>query len=139
MKTVRICIAAILAVAALPFGRAEARTDLIGKPEVHMVGPGETLLDIARRHDLGFTETRAANPDLDVWIPPPGTIVTLPTQRVLPDAPRRGIVINLSEERLYFFPPHGGDVLTFPIGIGREFWETPVGETKVVGDRKSVV
>ena len=127
-----LCVAAVFSDV-----RAEVVTDLIGAPGVHRVAQGETLLDIARAHDLGFTETRAANPDLDVWIPPVGETVTLPTRHVLPDAPRRGIVVNLSEQRLYVFPPSGGDVLTFPVGIGKVLWETPVGQTKVVRKRKN--
>ena len=129
-------IAVVLAVACGAGPSAAADSDLTGEMKAHMVGPGETLLDIARRYDLGFVEARAANPGLDAWVPAPGTLVALPTRHILPDAPRAGIVINLAEQRLYHFPATGEPILTFPIGIGKEQWETPLGTTKVVRKRK---
>ncbi|HCK33217.1 MAG TPA: hypothetical protein DHW10_06715, partial [Rhodospirillaceae bacterium] len=90
----------------------------------------DTLLDIARRNDLGFVELRAANPDVDPWLPGEGTAITLPKWNILPDAAQEGIVINLSEMRMYIFED-GKDIRTFPIGIGREGFDTPVGETIV--------
>lgn len=117
---------------------AEA-SDLIGRMQVHTVSPEETLLEIARRYDLGFVELRTANPGLDAWIPEPGTNVILPSRHVLPDTPRTGIVINLAEQRLYYFPSKGGPPLTFPVGIGKTNWETPLGRTKIVGKRENPV
>lgn len=133
---VAVCATALLiANPAAPL-RAEAdaqRTgDLVGEPRTHRIAEGETLLDLARRYDVGFIELRAANPGLDAWIPPVGTPVVLPTRHVLPDAPREGIVINLAELRLYYFPAAGGPPKTYPIGIGREGWETPKGRTRIV-------
>ncbi len=118
-------------------GLALAESDLIGRAGVDIVGPGETLLGIARRHDLGFVEIRAANPGLDPWIPALGSRVVLPTAHLLPAARREGIVINLADQRLYFFPPRGGPVMSFPIGIGKKRWETPLGQTRVVGKREN--
>ncbi|MCC6207786.1 MAG: L,D-transpeptidase family protein [Gammaproteobacteria bacterium] len=110
--------------------------DVVGEIGSAVVAEGETLLDIARHHDLGYNEITAANPDVDPWVPPPGTTVVLPTRFVLPAAPRRGIIINLAEMRLYYYPEPAGhepEVLTFPIGIGQEGWGTPLGVTEVIG------
>jgi L,D-transpeptidase ErfK/SrfK len=77
-----------------------------------------------------------ANPDVNVWVPGAGTEVVLPTRFVLPPGPRRGIVLNLAEYRLYYYPqPAEGEpayVMTYPISIGRMDWETPLGSTSVV-------
>ena len=108
--------------------------DLIGIPTVYVTRQSDTLLDVARAYDLGYVEVRAANPGIDPWLPGGGKVLTLPTQNVLPDAPRRGIVINLAELRIYYFPAVGGP-LTFPIGIGREGWETRVGRTRIIKKR----
>jgi L,D-transpeptidase ErfK/SrfK len=116
--------------AALP-GAGEPNGDSIGALGVHVTGREETLLDVARRYDLGFVELRAANPGIDVWLPGAQTYLLLPGLHLLPQAPRQGIVINLAEMRLYYFPP-GAAVETHPIGIGRDGRLTPLGETKVV-------
>ena len=96
----------------------------------------DTLADLARRYDVGYEEIMAANPGVDPWLPGKGTRIVIPSQFVLPDAPRRGIVLNLPEMRLYYYPlPKPGQpalVITYPVGIGREGWSTPLGLTKVV-------
>lgn len=94
----------------------------------------DTLLDIARRFNVGQTEILLANPDVDRWLPKHGTKVRIPNSRLLPDAPRKGIVINLPEYRLYYYPAKGDDntVTTHPISIGRMDWNTPLGKTKIV-------
>lgn len=91
----------------------------------------DTLLDVAYENELGFVEVAAANPGVDPWLPGEGTRVTLPAQHILPDAPREGIVINLAEMRLYYFPPDGGMVRTYPVGIGRRGLSTPTGTTEI--------
>lgn len=110
--------------------------DVIGEITRTTVEQGETLLDIAREHDLGYNEITAANPGLDPWLPPPGTEIVLPTRYVLPSAPREGIIVNLAEMRLYYYPSRAADgermVMTFPIGIGQEGWSTPLGITEVI-------
>ena len=105
--------------------------DTAGKMIRYIVGHGDTLYDIARRFDLGIVEVMAANPGIDPWLPEEGTVLILPTMHILPPAPREGIVINLPELRLFYFP-NSYTVLTFPIGIGKEGWGTPTGTTRIV-------
>jgi L,D-transpeptidase ErfK/SrfK len=112
--------------------------DLVGSIGLHRVEDGETLLDIAVLHHLGYVELRLANPGLDPWLPKVGALVLLPTRRLLPPEPRRGIVINLTERRLYHFAPNGG-VSIFPIGIGDRETVTPLGTTRVVRKRKDPI
>lgn len=94
----------------------------------------DTLIDIARRHNVGYEEIVRANPDVSIWIPGEGTEVTIPGKFILPDAERTGVVINVAELRLYYFPEaRNGEtprVESYPIGIGREGYDTPLGITK---------
>ena len=92
----------------------------------------DTLLDIARTNNLGYVEILAANPGVDPWIPGDGTEITLPTGHLLPTGPRKGLLLNLVDQRLYYFPPHKGVIQSYPIGTGQEAWGTPQGTTKVV-------
>ncbi|MEJ0007292.1 MAG: hypothetical protein WDM77_13230 [Steroidobacteraceae bacterium] len=81
--------------------------DLVGEPGEAQVEGDDTLPDIARRYHLGFDEIVAANPGVDTWLPGTGTKVHLPTQHLLPTAPRTGIVVNLADGRLYYFHVDG--------------------------------
>ncbi len=130
------CVSAFIVAGLAGQARAAARDDVIGRIGAHVVEEGETLLDIARRHDLGFVELRAANPGVDPWIPPAGLTLTLPRAHVLPQGARTGIVVNLSEQRLYYFTESGA-VRSYPLGIGKSGWQTPLGETQVVGKREN--
>jgi len=105
---------------------------LIGKIRYHETVAQDTLLDVARHYDLGFVELMAANPGVDPWLPGAGVKLVLPTAHLLPDAPHRGIVINLADQHLYFFPPGSSTVEVFPVGVGKEGHETPLGETRIV-------
>jgi L,D-transpeptidase ErfK/SrfK len=108
-------------------------TRLIGSIGVHFVRDGDTLLDIARDNGFGILELMAANPGVDPWVPESGLLLLLPSHRVIPDAPERGMVINLSERRLYLFDDGGSEnVRSWPIGIGRFGFTTPLGKTKIV-------
>lgn len=92
----------------------------------------DTLIDIAVEHHLGQDEIVLANPMVDRWLPGAGTPVRIPTSFILPNAPRQGIVVNLPEMRIYYFP--GDDrVVTYAIGIGRVDWKTPLGRTQIAG------
>lgn len=114
---------------------ATDRDDLIGEVATYQTRYEDTLVDLARRFNLGYVELVAANPGIDPWVPGAGTTLVIPGGHILPDAPRQGIVINLAELRLYYFPGKGGTVITHPIGIGREGWETPTGRTEIVHKR----
>jgi len=100
----------------------------------------DTLLDIARRYSLGYEEIIRANPGVDMWLPGEGTDILLPGRRILPPGPREGIVVNLPEHRLYYFPkPRKGEqpvVITYPVSIGKMDWSTPLGETYVISKQK---
>jgi L,D-transpeptidase ErfK/SrfK len=128
-RTVLVCLLALLPVL------ARAQDDVIGDLDAHVAVAEDTLLDVAIEHELGYLEIVAANRGIDPWLPGEGTFVVLPTMHVLPTAERRGIVINLAEMRLYWFPPKG-TAATMPIGIGSEGWASPLGRTTVT--RKSV-
>ena len=86
----------------------------------------DTLLDIGRRYGVGYEEIISANPGVDPWLPGAGTEVLIPTRYVLPDAPRDGIVVNLPEHRLYYYPPvKAGEqpiVITYAISTGKMDW-----------------
>lgn len=109
---------------------------VVGALQVVMIEEGNTFSDLAREYGLGYDELVEANPGVDPWIPPAGTPVLLPTQYVLPAVPREGIVLNIAAKRLFYFPPvaegEPQQVLTYPIGIGRVGWETPLGRSKII-------
>lgn len=105
--------------------------DYIGEVETMRTAYEDTFVKIARANGLGYIEMRTANPTVDPWIPGDGTKLTLPKQHLIPDAPRDGIIINLPEMRLYYFPKDGAPQ-SFPIGIGRDGLDTPTGDTKIV-------
>ncbi|MDZ7643351.1 MAG: L,D-transpeptidase family protein [Woeseiaceae bacterium] len=111
-------------------------SDVIGSVVTVTARAEDTLLDIARRHGLGYEDIVIANPQVDVWLPGEGTEVVLPTRYVLPSAARRGIVLNLAEYRMYYYPDVADGqrpvVMTYPMSIGRMDWETPLGRTRVI-------
>lgn len=118
----------------LPRGhfRLPEEGDVIGERYTVVVeDPKQTLIDIARRHNIGYEEIRMANPDVSLWVPGAGTEVVIPAQYILPPAPREGVVVNLSELRLYYYPADKpGIVETYPVSVGREEFATPVGITR---------
>ena len=101
----------------------------------------DTLPGIGRMFNLGYDEIARANPDLDIWLPGEGSKIVLPTQFVLPEAPREGLVLNVAAMRLYYFPPPDADghreIFTHPIGIGRVGWATPLGSTTITAKAKN--
>jgi L,D-transpeptidase ErfK/SrfK len=100
----------------------------------------DTLLDIARRNSLGYYEIIRANPAVDMWLPGAGTDIMLPGRRILPPGPHEGIVVNIPEHRLYYYPkPKKHEkpvVITYPVSIGKMDWKTPLGETRVTQKEK---
>jgi L,D-transpeptidase ErfK/SrfK len=130
-------------IAAGRFALEGAEQDVVGEVQIIQARESDTFSDIARAYGLGYDELVQANPGVDPWLPGEGTIIVLPTQFVLPDAPREGIVLNIAARRLFYYPPAGDDgaqtVITHPVGIGREGWETPTGTAKVVDKARDPV
>ncbi len=104
----------------------------VGAVETRITTASDTLLDIAREYDLGYVQLVAANPGIDPWFPGAGKAVTIPSYYILPDAPRKGIVINLAERRIFYYPAEGGRVVTYPAGVAVGGRTTPRGTTRVV-------
>ncbi len=127
----------VIAFVSLPVGATSftlpTSGNLVGELKYVDAKSGETLPDVGRRFDIGYNEIIKANPKID-----PlrqlfgGTKVLIPSQFILPDTKKEGIVINLAELRLYYYPPDENIVVTEPVGIGREGWNTPIGQTQVV-------
>jgi L,D-transpeptidase ErfK/SrfK len=113
-------------------GTAVVGTGFVGEMTTYTTVYEDTLLEIARRHHLGYVEMAAANPDLDPWVPGAGKQVVIPGLNILPAAPHEGIVINVGEMRLYYYASPNAAPETYPIGIGREGKETPKGSTTIV-------
>ncbi|MGC4028872.1 MAG: L,D-transpeptidase family protein [Steroidobacteraceae bacterium] len=117
--------------------------DVVGRIQITVTGKEDTLPDIARRFNVGYEEIVRANPGVDPWLPGVGREIVVPTQFVLPSAPRQGIVINVAAMRIFYFPPaKKGEkqvVYTHPIGIGKVGWSTPEGTTKVLTKQKDPV
>ena len=111
---------------------------VVGRSSTYRVRDGDTLLDVARWYDLGYNEIVAANPGVDPWVPPPGTDLVVPTAFVLPCCDYDGIVVNLPEMRLYQYrrakgAPGRVEVVTYPVGMGRDDRRTPRGTYRVRG------
>jgi L,D-transpeptidase ErfK/SrfK len=117
---------------ALNFSLPNNDNDIVGSIVTGVTQQGDNFAAIARRYDVGYCELEEANPGLDPDSPPPGSVLIIPSQYILPDVPKRGIVINLVEMRLYFYPPDKQEVYIFPVGIGREGWESPLGEWSII-------
>ena len=130
--------AALVLVAALAAGPAAAAEyalapgqKAVGEIREYVVQPGDGLNEIARKFDLGYTALAAANPGVDQFSPAVGRRLIIPSLYVLPDVPHQGIVLSLGQYRLFYFPPGGDRVFTYPIGIGVIGWKTPLGATRV--------
>ncbi|MCC7412929.1 MAG: L,D-transpeptidase family protein [Gammaproteobacteria bacterium] len=135
-------IAGVLAVAlaqtasAFTYLLPDSGDNVVGEPQTVIAVHSDTFSDLGLRFNQGYREMKAANPHADPWLPGEGTPVLVPSHYVLPDAPRHGIVVNVPEMRLYFYPkPKAGEravVITHPISVGRQDWRTPKTETRVV-------
>lgn len=116
-----------------------AGDDMIGRVRTYETRDEDTLIDVARLNGLGFVELRAANAAVDAWLPGAGVRLSLPTAHLLPDGPRKGIVVNIGDLRLYRFTAGGASVATYPIGTPRLDKVIPFGETTVVKKRRNPV
>jgi L,D-transpeptidase ErfK/SrfK len=118
--------------------------EVIGAPQIVTSRHEDTFVSIARTYNVGYDSLRRANPGVDPWLPGEGTKISIPSRFVLPRAPHRGIIVNVAELRLYYFPADSGPVpagvaegsrrvVTHPISIGKMDWSTPLGTTTVTG------
>jgi L,D-transpeptidase ErfK/SrfK len=110
---------------------------VIGSRRQYAAHKGDTFFDLARYYGLGYNELVEANPGVDEWIPAENKPIELPTEWILPQTEYVGLVVNIPEMRLYYYPPRRADgtqmVTTFPVGLGRDDWRTPQGKFKVRG------
>ena len=139
----------LLALSALAVSAAHATVyelnpgtpEVFGQDEYVEAQYEDTLVDIARRYSLGYEEITRVNPGIDPWLPGKGTKVLIPGRRILPPGSRDGILVNLPEHRLYYFPkPKKGEkpvVITYPVSIGKMDWQTPIGESKIISKQKN--
>jgi L,D-transpeptidase ErfK/SrfK len=142
-RPLAIVAAALFAVpaAATTYELGEGQPLVFGTVEHYTATYEDTLTDIARRYSLGYEEIVRANPGVDPWLPGAGKDIVIPGRRILPNVPQEGIVLNLPEHRLYYFPKPKKNqpriVITYPVSIGKMDWHTPLGETKIVGKQKN--
>ncbi len=134
-----LCLCPFLARAAVYALPADG-SPIVGEDQTVKTVYEDTLPDLAHKYSLGYYEIIRANPGVDVWIPGADKEIVLPGRRILPPGPREGIVVNLPEHRLYYYPkPTGHDkpvVITYPVSIGKMDWRTPLGETHVIAKIK---
>ncbi len=116
-------------------------SNIVGHLQVVTADSRNTLLDIARHFDLGHEEITLANPGVSIWLPGEGSRIVVPTAFILPPRPWQGIVVNIPQRRLYYFPRptprERATVITFPIGTARPGWPTPLGTTRITGKHKA--
>jgi L,D-transpeptidase ErfK/SrfK len=135
------------------------RDDMVGSLATYTIQPGDTLLDVGRWYGLSAKEISDANNHMDWWAPPVGKQIILPTEHILPRTSEDGLVLNIPEMRLYYYYPspvvtrhHKGKgkvnsvamtrtraqvVYTFPVGLGRFDWRTPISSWTVTAKIKN--
>lgn len=126
-------------VLAVSYPLPPAGSRLVGSTQVITVPDHNTLpLEaFAAQYGQGLSNMLEANPGVDPFLPKSGTRLTIPQQLILPDTVREGIVVNVAEMRLYYYPPGGNTVEVLPIGIGQAGRETPRNWVTTV-ERKQV-
>jgi L,D-transpeptidase ErfK/SrfK/L,D-transpeptidase YbiS len=113
----------------------EENSRIIGEPLSHKVIKGDYFQDLAEKYNVGFLAMLAANPGVDPFLPTNDTNIVIPKQMLLPFGKREGIVINLAELRLYYYPEGENLVYVFPVGVGRQGLATP-HVTSIIGDKR---
>ena len=106
-------------------------SDITGKSVAYTVRDKETLIDIARKFDISFADIMSANGRIDPWLPKKNRKILIPNRHIMPSVKRDGIIINLGDLRIYFYKNYLL-IGTYPIGIGRSGWETPLGLAEVI-------
>ena len=132
--------------AAMPCANATTYTlsksddTVVGEDQTIITVYEDTLYDLARAYSLGSEELIRVNQGVDPWLPGAGKMLVVPGRHILPPGPREGIVVNLPEHRLYYYPKpkRGGpiQVITYPVSIGKMDWRTPLGVTHVIQKQK---
>ncbi len=139
MKRLALLTSALLLLGAQPgpfiITRPTSLEPIYGEPAKDIVQPEDTVLDVAFRHRLGFDSVARLNPRVKVWIPDPGTVIDLPTEYILPTAPRKGLLINVPEMRLYDYT-RGGEPALYAIAIGDEMDPSLIGEFRLGAKRR---
>src|SRR5580704_16322611 len=136
LLAVGMCLAGASLAQAAVYDLTDPALQVVGE-DLHITTHyADTLVEIARRYGLGYEEIVRANPKVDPWLPGEGTDIVIPGRHILPPGPRDGIVVNIPEHRIYYFPkPRKGQtptVVTYPVSIGKMDWQTPMGLTHVV-------
>lgn len=124
---------------AVEYSWPENGSRLIGERIVHVVETGEHFEVIAKKYNVVFLSLLSANPDVDPFLPVPGSFMKIPRQLILPQVDYEGIVINLAELRLYFFDSDTKKIHVFPIGIGRIGRDTPIMKTRISEKRENPI
>jgi L,D-transpeptidase ErfK/SrfK len=112
-----------------------AGTQVVGENLHIQATHADTLYALGEKYGIGSEEIIRANPHVDPWLPGDGTDILIPGRQILPPGPHDGIVINIPEHRLYYYPKpgrHGAVVITYPVSIGSMDWKTPEGQTRVI-------
>lgn len=127
-----LCTALTLSrpVAAAGWDEDIAFGDILGEQRTVEIGRTDTFVGLALAHGVGYVELRAANPDIDPWLPPAGEDLLLPTRKIAPRAEGAGIVVNRAEMRLYLYRDDM-PVWTAPISLGRDGYQTPLGRLPI--------
>lgn len=112
--------------------------DLIGRLEFRKADAEDTFVDLAPELGIGYVELTLANQHLDPWVPKAGARIVIPDIHLLPSSPREGIIVNTGDMRLYHFLP-GEAPRSYPIGIAKEGYATPHGDTKVVRKKEKPI
>ena len=139
-------LALLFAIGFAPAGYATSYTlpnandTVVGEDQTVMTVYEDTLYDLAAAYSLGSEELIRVNPGVDPWLPGAGKLLIVPGRHILPPGPHEGIVVNLPEHRLYYYPkPKRGEpieVITYPVSIGKMDWRTPLGLTHVIQKQK---
>ena len=141
-----ICVLALAGakpVQATTYTLSSPNDDVVGQDKTVVTVYEDTLYDLARKFSLGSEELIRVNPGVDPWLPGAGKTLIVPDRHILPPGPREGIVVNLPEHRLYYYPKpkRGGpiQVITYPVSIGKMDWRTPLGVTHVIQKQKNPI
>jgi L,D-transpeptidase ErfK/SrfK len=126
---------------------SSADQQVVGEDQTITTVYEDTLYDLARKYSLGSEEVIRVNPGVDPWLPGAGKQVVIPGRHILPPGPHEGIIVNLPEHRLYYFPKperikgklQPQRVITYPVSIGKMDWHTPIGITHVIQKEKDPV